>query len=189
MSIYKLTLIDTFIKESNPTCTDLSPTPLILSNANKLLPLCLDDQVSMGIWVGIEIDVGVICACMPSMPMLFRPLWKRVKESTRVAGDTANYSGKSSHYGNISGGSGSNKKQRLSPWSSKVPTASVSEGGAPTDIRMVTAIHQTSNAFPWDTETAGSFAESTTELHSPRNGIVKTQAWSGSSKDVVGSIV
>ncbi|KAH9883499.1 hypothetical protein F4778DRAFT_658510 [Xylariomycetidae sp. FL2044] len=54
-SIYKLTLIDTFVRDVNPTY----------------------DGVPMATWVAIEINLGVICACMPSLPVLFQPLARR----------------------------------------------------------------------------------------------------------------
>jgi hypothetical protein len=34
----------------------------------------------MYIWAGIEVDLGVVCACLPSLPVLFKPIIKRVLE-------------------------------------------------------------------------------------------------------------
>lgn len=95
----------------------------------------------MGIWAGVEIDLGVICACMPSMPMLFRPVVNRFKSS--LAGTAANtghtgHTGSTSRYGLDSD---QKKGRRFLPTTSQPSSSSrrFSSG----NIRIVTTIHQT----------------------------------------------
>jgi hypothetical protein len=54
----------------------------------------------MSIWAGIEIDLGVIFACLPSMPALFQPLVHRFGGSSRASHGQINYrvSGQVSRY-------------------------------------------------------------------------------------------
>lgn len=42
-----------------------------------------DDQIEMAIWACVEINVGVIVACMPSIVVLLRPIFRRFKQFSR----------------------------------------------------------------------------------------------------------
>ena len=41
------------------------------------LTLMADDLVYVGLWAGLEIYVGVICACLPRISLLFSRLYRR----------------------------------------------------------------------------------------------------------------
>ncbi|KAI6087773.1 hypothetical protein F4821DRAFT_235181 [Hypoxylon rubiginosum] len=145
ISIYKLTLISEYTQGTNPTL----------------------QIVPMGIWAGIEIDLGVVCACMPSMPMLFRPLVHRFKSSSAGNSVPTGHTGSSSQYSN------QNRKRRFLPTTSQ--SSSILRSGS--NIRMVTTIRQTN-------EPSGSDAQlplcepSGIELGRINHGNTNAQAWS-----------
>ncbi|KAL1877449.1 hypothetical protein Daus18300_002435 [Diaporthe australafricana] len=53
VSLYRLTTIDEFTLSHNPT----------------------SDFVEVGIWSGLELDVGIICACLPNFHSLLKPVY------------------------------------------------------------------------------------------------------------------
>ncbi|KAI9152294.1 Satratoxin biosynthesis protein [Paramyrothecium foliicola] len=61
--IYKYTLVDEYTSKANPTLT----------------------TVNMAKWAGIEIDLGVVCACLPSLPVLFKPIIRRITGTSSTA--------------------------------------------------------------------------------------------------------
>ncbi|KAI0023653.1 hypothetical protein F4780DRAFT_59838 [Xylariomycetidae sp. FL0641] len=119
ISAYKLSLIDKFTSRANPTY----------------------DYVEMGTWAGVEIDLGVICACMPSLPVLFRPMVERLKLVT--AGGTA-----SSQYFRSPSHVTAEQRSRVVSFPPKMepilaPTPSHYEEGH--RIKIVTTIQQTNH--------------------------------------------
>ncbi|CAI6098906.1 unnamed protein product [Clonostachys chloroleuca] len=104
-SVYKFSLIKTFTDKSNPTI----------------------NTVIMFDWLAIEIDLSVICACLPCIPVLFRTWISRHIGTSKGSNKYANgYAGPASHYAQISGTKGT-----------------ITSSTDPVDrIRMTTTIHQ-----------------------------------------------
>ncbi|KAI0012489.1 hypothetical protein F4779DRAFT_567749 [Xylariaceae sp. FL0662B] len=155
VTIYKLTLIESWTRGVNPTY----------------------EQVPMMIWAGIEIDLGVICACMPSLPVLFRPAMRRLRDVTSkrsADGSGFSKSRSTSHYGIIE-----DQGKKLS----KPVNIGHGRGGGSGDdndnnqIKMVTTIHQSNG--PSESETCLHPHEAAAlELGSLHQGNVRVQAWS-----------
>ena len=101
-------------------------------------------------WGGIELDIGVICACMPSMPGAFRPLVRRIKAALGITtgddttnGYVNNYNnsgGSSSRYANITAISSSKKHHHYAP---SPPGSFHSHARGGSNIQMTTTLHQT----------------------------------------------
>lgn len=68
------------------------------------------DIVQVCIWSGIEIDVGVICPCLPSFRLLLRKVWPRLMGTTADTG-AAKYEMKRRSNTQSSGIPGSIKRQ------------------------------------------------------------------------------
>lgn len=131
----------------------------------------IDDTVPMAIWGGIEIDIGVVCACMPSMPGLFRPLIVRIK-STLGTSKASSEGSKASRYANISESSdvSTSKRRRFS---SSLPKSF--HGRGISSIQMTTTVHQSRAHNDSDGELP---LNSPLPELSPRPGGVTSQAWS-----------
>ena len=48
-----------------------------------------EDYVDLGVWSTIEVPVGIICACMPSIRCLFRNMFPAVFSSTNKEASAA----------------------------------------------------------------------------------------------------
>jgi hypothetical protein len=54
----------------------------ILFTDEQVLTVCPGDYVEIGYWSTIEVDVGVICACMPAMRSFFVHLFPKLFGTT-----------------------------------------------------------------------------------------------------------
>ncbi|KAI1084989.1 hypothetical protein F5B20DRAFT_520502 [Whalleya microplaca] len=158
VTIYKLTLIDSWTRLTNPSY----------------------DQVPMMIWAAVEVDLGVICACMPSLPVLFRPAIQRFKEATsKGSPDASGYSGSGSRsrYG-VLGGQG--KRSTFSPAVARVRGRG-GDGDIDTidnnHIKMVTTIHQANERSESETYLPLRGANAG-DLETLNQGHLRVQAWS-----------
>ncbi|KAI1398395.1 hypothetical protein F4819DRAFT_36661 [Hypoxylon fuscum] len=149
ISLYKLSLIDLYTHGTNPSL----------------------DVIPMTIWAGIEIDIGVACACMPSMPILFRPVISRFKGSTFRTSTANRNAGSASQCGL---GSNQNKKWRFMRASSQPPSV---HGSNNDQIRMVTTIHQ-SHEPPEPEPSLPLYEPTAIELSTLNPSHVRVHAWS-----------
>lgn len=83
ISFIRLKTIEEFTHDSNPTSTSPLTSPVPLPPASTLTPLNADPLPAESIaqlclWSGLELDVGVICPCLPSFRLLLRRLWPTV---------------------------------------------------------------------------------------------------------------
>ncbi|KAH9905668.1 hypothetical protein F4778DRAFT_802119 [Xylariomycetidae sp. FL2044] len=150
ISIYKLTLIDQYTRRTNPTV----------------------DTVPMGAWAAVEIDLGVICACMPSIPVLFRPLVQRIRGTRPSAGSSSFYPRRASRYGKMG-----LRRSTTSTQGASLPRATEdSNHGNHSRVRMVTTIEQTE-----ETAQSGSQAyvdpSASIEMYNMGGSNVRAQAW------------
>jgi hypothetical protein len=75
VSLIRLKTINEFTKTHNPS----SSYPIVSIQATLT---CVVDTVGVTLWSGIELDVGVICPCLPSFRLLFRSVLPRILGTT-----------------------------------------------------------------------------------------------------------
>jgi hypothetical protein len=92
ISVIRLESLITFAHTKNLTCElkHFFIPPLKVKSGKGVADILKGDYVQIGYWSTIEADVGVICACLPSIRGLFRRIWPR------IFGDTAHTSSKAS---------------------------------------------------------------------------------------------
>jgi hypothetical protein len=146
-SIYKMTLIEEYIDLRSPTT----------------------NVVNMSIWAGVEINLGVIFACLPSMPALFQPLMSRLGGSSRASKGQLNYG--------VSGGV--SRYDMLDKPDISLP-ASVASREAGKQIRMTTTIQQNFDVSESQTHLPMHLPDDdkeAIELGDTRKGITRAKAW------------
>ncbi|KAK3937996.1 hypothetical protein QBC46DRAFT_343978 [Diplogelasinospora grovesii] len=92
ISIARTQFINEFTSSTNVTC--MSPPSPILGTASpvqKNIPtysnysFATDDVRPVAAWSLLEIDVGIICACLPSIQALLRSSWESAFDSSEHA--------------------------------------------------------------------------------------------------------
>ncbi|CAH0042711.1 unnamed protein product [Clonostachys rhizophaga] len=150
---YKLKHIEEFIGKTNPTY----------------------DVVPMAVWAAVELDLGVICACMPSMPVLFYGMRERVKGTKRSSLVTPKYpgSGSASRYAMISGNKSSDKGlQSLSSLNGQQPHFEPENG----QIALVTVVQQARETYVKEDDIP--LDDRSTDFVRPRRTNFESRAWS-----------
>lgn len=169
---YKLKHIEEFIGKTNPTCKYL----FILVEVYMLMGCHnLDDVVPMAVWAAVELDLGVICACMPSMPVLFYGMRERVKGTKRSSLVTPKYpgSGSASRYAMISGNKSSDKGlQSLSSLNGQQPHFEPENG----QIALVTVVQQARETYVKEDDIP--LDDRNTDFVRPRRTNFESRAWS-----------
>lgn len=95
------------------------------------------DYAHLALWSLIEIDVGIICACMPGMATLLKRMWPKVFGTTRGTGPAyPTPSGKSNDSAGYNGGRGKRGFSRVGSVKNISKTTSVTvsfaeAGGVP----------------------------------------------------------
>lgn len=140
----------------NITLSSSSPQP---SNANSTSTV---NTVVMYTWAGVEIDLSVICACLPCLPVLFKPFFRSLTGSTKGTMGSNGYGGPSSRYAQLSG------KKSIS----KQRTLSTQDDLEDQHIHMTTTIQQQSHYSESETKLAMPI-----ELRHARKASQKGYAW------------
>ncbi|KAI1341699.1 hypothetical protein F5Y15DRAFT_345039 [Xylariaceae sp. FL0016] len=126
------------------------------------------DVIDMIIWAGLELDLGVICACMPSIPALFGSLMQRLKSTIASSPSSSRFTGPKSERGK---GSTSENVMPLRTHGYNQAVAGDSH------ILKVTTIHQTNGLSRYD-----SYQQIDDDIAIEMGDIVqaswKAQAWS-----------
>ncbi|KAI1376855.1 hypothetical protein F4677DRAFT_76102 [Hypoxylon crocopeplum] len=149
ISIYKATLINLFTDISNPTFNTLP----------------------LGVWAAIEIDLGVVCACMPSLPVLFRPVVQKLIAVTMGSSSTSERSAPMPRYSNV------RRRVIHSPFTLASSIFTRTRKGDNGHIEIRTTIQQTNDTF--GSETYLPLSETvTTELSNSNQGKLRSAAWS-----------
>lgn len=88
ISLIRLKTINEFTRAVNPTSTQPSfscpppfpppPPPHLIPNKPTATNPLTEDIAQVCLWSGLELDVGVICPCLPSFRLLLRRLMPRV---------------------------------------------------------------------------------------------------------------
>jgi hypothetical protein len=132
----------------------------------KLTNTELDDFVDVGIWSGLELYVGIICACLPHFNNLLKPVYVCLGIS----------SGKSSRDSGPSGGAGSSGGSRR-PWHRHDPD---SPSGA--RIQAITTVdvkqHRTESQVHLEAADITGIEVEEIELGTKRQGETRGAAWS-----------
>ncbi|KAK3370583.1 hypothetical protein B0H63DRAFT_487266 [Podospora didyma] len=147
------------------------------------------DAVPLAVWSGAEMNLGVICACLPSLRVLFKPFWNRRRlNATPMSGGDKN----NSNYGPIMIPSESPKTSARSfprhdlaaecdgsTWS---PLQDNNNLHSPRCLESPSAIRKTVTIHQIEGKTIPELCFALSELPAPgatRQGVVRAQAWAG----------